>query len=124
VIVVVLAIVLCAGIGVAATNVARSTAARDRARQRVVEAELLTQRLNAERAARAAAIAALVKSVAFFPRAGAVDVAPNAQIVVFGTAGRLTAVRVTGPTVCAARCNVSFAPNATELLCYAATNCR
>lgn len=97
VIVVVLAIVLCAGIGVAATNVARSTAARDRARQRVVEAELLTQRLNAERAARAAAVAALVKSVAFFPRAGAVDVAPNAQIVVFGTAGRLTAVRVTGP---------------------------
>ena len=97
VIVILLAIVLCAGIGVAATNVARSSAARDRARERLVEAQLLTQRQNAERAARAAARAALVKSVTFSPPAGAADVAPNARVVVSTGAGRLTAVRVTGP---------------------------
>jgi lipoprotein-anchoring transpeptidase ErfK/SrfK len=81
VIVVVLAIVLCAGIGMS-INAARSDAARDRARDR---ADAATQRLNAERAT-------LMKSVTFFPRPGTVDAAPTLPVSVTAGSGRLTAV--------------------------------
>ncbi|MCU1465487.1 MAG: ErfK/YbiS/YcfS/YnhG family protein [Actinomycetia bacterium] len=80
-IVVVLAIVLCAGIGMS-INAARSDAARDRARDR---ADAATQRLNAERAT-------LMKSVTFFPRPGTVDAAPTLPVSVTAGSGRLTAV--------------------------------
>jgi lipoprotein-anchoring transpeptidase ErfK/SrfK len=96
VIVVMMAIVLCAGIGVAATNVARASAshtrdrARARAHQTAVEAQVLAQRLRSERAA-------LARSITFSPPSGAVDVAPNAPIVVAGGSARLSTVRVSGP---------------------------
>jgi lipoprotein-anchoring transpeptidase ErfK/SrfK len=74
VIVVVLAIVLCAGIGMS-INAARSDAARDRARDR---ADAATQRLNAERAT-------LMKSVTFFPRLTAVSLKASDGRPVRGT---------------------------------------
>ncbi|MDQ1433683.1 MAG: hypothetical protein QOF59_499 [Actinomycetota bacterium] len=82
----VLAIVLCAGIGMA-MNAARSDAARDRARDR---ADAAVQRVKAERAT-------LLKSVTFFPRPGTVDAAPTLPVSVTAGSGRLTAVSLKGP---------------------------
>lgn len=95
-IVIAVAIVLCAGIGVAATNVAHATAARDRdralalAHNREVAAELLARRMNAERAA-------LARTITFSPPPGASDVALDASVVVADGLGKLDSVHVTGP---------------------------
>jgi lipoprotein-anchoring transpeptidase ErfK/SrfK len=94
VIVVVLAIVLCAGVGMAMT-VARSTAARDRAQEQAREraqaaVRAAAQRVKTERAA-------LTKSVTIFPRAGTVDAAPTLPVLVTAGAGRLTSVSLQGP---------------------------
>ena len=95
-IVISMAIVLCAGIGVAATNVARAAATRDRdralalAHQRAVAAELLAKRITSERAA-------LARSITFSPAFGSNAVALDATVVVAERLGRLDSVAVTAP---------------------------
>jgi lipoprotein-anchoring transpeptidase ErfK/SrfK len=97
VIVVVIGIVLCAGVGVAMT-VARSNAAtRDRARsldeareQAREQAQAAVQHTKVERAT-------VLRSLTIFPRAGTTDAAPTLPVSVTAGSGRLTKVVLTGP---------------------------
>jgi len=76
---------LCAGIGVTASNAARSSAARGR--DRVAAAEAEARRLVVLQKA-------LATSVAYSPARGATNVGLDGPVVVATNAGRLTSVRV------------------------------
>ncbi len=96
-IVVVLVIVVCAGLGMAATTAARSTAARAAAaRHRAQEIAAATELRARERAAQAAERAELTKALVFLPPSGTTDVPLNSPVVVVGGVGRLATVSVVG----------------------------